>query len=148
MTGPDVPAAAYRIAGDAVPHSTCDDCAEESVPAVVAALAAAGWLHDPAEVAVHEADLLAIEGQRADLAARLFAQDAEVAALRYRVAERGALLEAVERTEGELRDEIQRLRAALATIRGEVEHAVRRGAWTLDVGPVRDALGAAGSGAK
>jgi hypothetical protein len=48
VTAPD---RAYRIASDAVPHSTCDDCAEEAIPAVVAALDAAKLLRTPDEAA-------------------------------------------------------------------------------------------------
>lgn len=38
--------------------------------------------------------------------------------------------------------ELAALRAAVQTIRGEVDHADRQGYWSMDVGPVRDALGA------
>lgn len=50
--------------------------------AALDALAAADLLAKPGEVAQHEADLLAVEAQRADLAERLFAQEDELAALR------------------------------------------------------------------
>lgn len=76
-----VPAAAVQIAKDAL-WAAPDFAPSTGARHALAALHKRGWLHDPAEVAQHEADLLAIEAQRADLAERLFAQEAEVATLR------------------------------------------------------------------